>query len=125
VTFGLGVDQDKTFAVRLESLLRGRLHRPVRVINSGVGGYNTVQELSYFKQEGANLQPDLVLLTYVPNDIEEKRRPYDPWSKNSMRGKPFPVMLEIMMGKLWLYRLAHHTYRYAVLKPLQEKSLAR
>lgn len=125
VTFGLGVDQDKTFAVRLESLLRGRLHRPVRVINSGVGGYNTVQELSYFKQEGANLQPDLVLLTYVPNDIEEKRRPYDPWSKNSMRGKPFPVMVEIMMGKLWLYRLAHHTYRYAVLKPLQEKSLAR
>lgn len=125
VTFGLGVDQDKTFAVRLESLLRGRLHRPVRVINSGVGGYNTVQELSYFKQEEANLQPDLVLLTYVPNDIEEKKRPYDPWSKNSMRGKPFPVMLEIMMGKLWLYRLAHHTYRYAVLKPLQEKSLAR
>lgn len=125
VTFGLGVDQDKTFAARLESLLRGRLHRPVRVINSGVGGYNTVQELTYFKQEGIDLQPDLVLLTYVTNDIEEKRKPFDPWSKSSMRGKPFPVMVEIMMEKLWLYRLAHHTYRYAVLEQLNEKSLAR
>ena len=125
VTFGLRVDQDKTFAARLESLLRGRLHRPVRVINSGVGGYNTVQELTYFKQEGIDLQPDLVLLTYVTNDKEEKRKPFDPWSKSSMRGKPFPVMVEIMMEKLWLYRLAHHTYRYAVLEQLNEKSLAR
>ncbi len=125
VTFGLGVDQNKTFATRLESLLQGRLHRPVRVINSGVGGYNTVQEVTYFKQEGINLQPDLVLLTYVPNDIEEKKKPYDPWTETSMSGKPFPAMLKIMAGKLWLYRLAHHTYRYAILELLDEKSLAR
>jgi len=125
VTFGLGVDQDQIFVVRLEQLLRERLQRPVRVINSGVGGYNTVQELTYFKQEGIDLQPDLVMLTYVANDIEEKKKPFDPWSKNSMRGKPFPVMVEIMMGKLWLYRLADHTYRYAILEQLNEKSQAR
>lgn|SRR6185437_12417305 len=125
VTFGLGVDQDKTFVARLEQLLLGRLQRPMRVINSGVGAYNTVQELTYFTQEGINLQPDLVLLTYVPNDIEERRRPFDPWTESSMRGKPFPVMLEIMVGKLWLYRLAHHTYRYAILEQLNKKSLAR
>ncbi len=49
------MDQDKTFAARLESLLQERLHRPVRVINSGVVGYNTVQEVTYFKQEGIAL----------------------------------------------------------------------
>lgn len=35
-----------------------------------IGRYNTVQEVTYFKQEGITLQPDLVMLTYVQNDIE-------------------------------------------------------
>lgn len=117
VTFGWGVDQEKTFVARLEPLLQGSLHRPVRVINSGVGGYNTVQELTYFKQEGGTLQPDLVMLTYVQNDIEVERKPFDPWAQSSPWGKPFPDMLETMMGKLWLYRLVYHTYNHALPKP--------
>ncbi len=116
VTFGWGVDQDKTFAARLESLLQSRLHRTVRVINSGVGGYNTVQEVTYFKQEGIDLQPDLVLLTYVQNDIEVNRGPFDPWAQSSPWGKPFPDMLETIGGKLWLYRLVYHTYNHALPK---------
>lgn len=113
VTFGWGVDQDKTFAARLESLLPERLHRPVRVINSGVGGYNTVQEVTYFKQEGLALQPDLVILTYVQNDIEVNKGPFDPWAQSSPWGKSFPDMMITMVGKLWFYRLMHHTYTYA------------
>lgn len=117
VTFGTGVDQDKTFAARLEPLLQGRLHRPVRVINSGVGGYNTVQEVTYFKQEGISLKPDLVLLTYVQNDIEVNKGPYDPWAQSSIWGKSFSDMVITMVGKLWFYRLMHHTYKYALPKP--------
>ena len=114
VTFGWGVDQDKTFVARLESLLPGRLHRPVRVINSGVGGYNTVQEVTYFKREGVTLQPDLVLLTYVQNDIEVNKGPFDPWAHSSPWRKSFPDMMITMVGKLWFYRLMHHTYTYAL-----------
>jgi lysophospholipase L1-like esterase len=88
----------------------------VRVINSGVGGYNTVQEVTYFKREGITLQPDLVMLTYVQNDIEVERRPFDPWAQSSPWGKPFPDMLETMIGKIWLYRLAYHTYNHALPK---------
>jgi lysophospholipase L1-like esterase len=117
VTFGTGVDQDKTFAARLEPLLQGRLHRPVRVINSGVGGYNTVQEVTYFKRDGLPLQPDLVLLTYVQNDIEVNRGPFDPWAQSSPWGKSFPDMVVTLVGKLWFYRLIHHTYTYALPKP--------
>ncbi len=81
VTFGWGVPQNQIFAFRVEQLLQGRLQRPVRVINSGVGGYNTVQEVTYFKQEGITFQPDLVMLTYIQNDIEENdQRPFDPWT---------------------------------------------
>lgn len=116
VTFGSGVDQDKTFAARLEPLLQGGLHRPVRVINSGVGGYNTVQEVTYFKQEGITLQPDLVMLTYVQNDIEVNKGPFNPWGQSSVWGKSLPDMVMIMVGKLWFYRLIHHTYNYAMPK---------
>lgn len=114
VTFGTGVDQDKTFSARLEPLLRERLHRPVRVINSGVGGYNTVQEVTYFKREGIALQPDLVMLTYVQNDVEVNKGPFDPWAQSSPWGKSFPDMVITMVGKLWFYRLIHHTYTYAL-----------
>lgn len=117
VTFGWGVDQDKTFVARLESLLQGRLHRPVRTINSGVGGYNTVQEVTYFKQEGIALQPDLVMLTYVKNDIEVNKGPFDPWAQSSLWGKSFPNMVITMVGKFWLYRLIYHTYHYALPEP--------
>lgn len=123
VTFGWGVDQDKTFTARLESLLEERLHRPVRVINSGVGGYNTVQEMTYFKREGIALQPDLVMLTYVQNDIEVNRGPFDPWAQGSLWGKSFPDMVIAVVGKLWFYRLMHHAYNYA-MPTLQPTSVA-
>ncbi len=118
VTFGWGVPQHEIFTSRLEQVLPGRLQRPVRVINSGVGGYDTVQEVTYFKREGITLQPDLVLLTYVGNDIEENRGPFNPW------GGPTSIkdMVMKMLGKLWSYRLVHHTYRYAVLSHLKVQS---
>lgn len=122
VTFGWGVAQDQIFTSRLEQLLQGRLQRPVRVINSGVGAYNTVQEVTYFKQEGITFQPDLVMLTYVANDIEENKKPFDPWSTGSLRGKSFPDMTITLLGKLWFYRLAHHTYRYALSEQLKGQS---
>jgi lysophospholipase L1-like esterase len=115
------VPQHQIFAFRLEQLLQGRLQRPVRVINSGVGGYNTVQELTYFKQEGVTLQPDLVMLTYVQNDIEENKRPFDPWTGVFQRGQSLPDIVR-MLGKLWFYRLVHHTYLYALPKPLKGQS---
>ena len=123
VTFGWGVPQNQIFAFRLEQLLQGRLKRPVRVINSGVGGYNTVQELTYFKQEGIAFQPDLVMLTYVQNDIEENKGPFDPWTARSLRGKSLPDIVITMLGKLWFYRLVDHTYHYALPKQLKEQSL--
>ncbi len=123
VTFGWGVDQDKIFPVRLESLLEPRLRRPVRVINSGVGGYNTVQELTYFKQEGITLQPDLVILTYVQNDIEELNPAWNPWASSSLPEKSVGEMVSSIVKKLWLYRLAYHTYAYVLPKRQTERAV--
>jgi hypothetical protein len=86
----------------------------VLVIPRGVGGYNTDQELTYFKREGITFQPDLVMLTYVANDIEENKGPHDPTAESSLREKSFPGMVLTMLRKLWLYRLADHVYHYAL-----------
>ena len=45
VTFGWGVPIEATFGRKLESRLTKELGRPVRTVNTGVGSYNTVQEV--------------------------------------------------------------------------------
>jgi lysophospholipase L1-like esterase len=114
ITFGWGVPQDQIFTVRLEHLLQGRLGRTVRVINSGVGGYNTVQELRYFKQEGITFKPDLVILTYLENDVQETPLYLETNAANAHS------LLEKMMTRLrrlWLYRFVYHAYTYGLQYP--------
>jgi len=48
----------------------------IEVINSGVNGYSTTQQLVYLKEEGLRYQPDLVLQAFfVMNDAIENYRP--------------------------------------------------
>jgi lysophospholipase L1-like esterase len=41
----------------------------VEVINAGVNGYNTAQEIALLRRVGLRMQPDLVILGFTPNDI--------------------------------------------------------
>ncbi|MDD2714952.1 MAG: GDSL-type esterase/lipase family protein [Candidatus Wallbacteria bacterium] len=52
----------------LQDILNRKLQRRVEVLNSGVGGYNTVQEAAWLSEFGLKSQPDLILLAYVNND---------------------------------------------------------
>ncbi len=114
VTFGWGVPQEETFAAQLDTILGDRLDRPVRVINGGVGGYNTVQEVAYFRRDGLPLQPDLVILTYVENDVDVTPESFDPHRAVALDGKPPLETAEVLLGKSWLYRLAYYGYRSMV-----------
>jgi hypothetical protein len=82
------------------------------VINAGVGGYNTVQEYTFLKKVGLGFEPDLILLTYHPNDIETNEGSYDPWTALSLNDKTPPQTLDLLLGKNWLYRLTSYTWRY-------------
>ena len=110
VTMGWGVAEEDTYCRRLEGALAARLGRKVRVINSGVGGYNTVQEMTFFRRQGASLDPDLVLLLYVRNDVEVNARPYNPAGRSDDLSPPH-IMIDVL-GKSWIYRLAHHFKTY-------------
>ncbi|MFC1836174.1 SGNH/GDSL hydrolase family protein [Thermodesulfobacteriota bacterium] len=50
-------------------------HRGVEVINLGVGGYGTIQQYLYLKEEGLKHKPDLVILVFCyGNDIRNNSR---------------------------------------------------
>ena len=72
-TFGWGVAQNETAAKVLERELNAA-HIPgydrFEVLNSGVGNYDTVQEVTYYETRGREFHPDLVILVYFINDPE-------------------------------------------------------
>jgi hypothetical protein len=110
ITMGWGVAEQDTYCRQLESSLARRLGRNVRVINSGVGGYNTVQELAFFRRHREELKPDLVLLLYVRNDVEVNEMRFVDRTDNP---SPPHVMIDVF-GKSWIYRLVHHFKTYGV-----------
>jgi lysophospholipase L1-like esterase len=70
VAFGFGVLREETFSARLETALNRLADgRRYEVVNAGVVGYNTVQERARLEQVGLRLQPDVVILTFVVNDL--------------------------------------------------------
>jgi lysophospholipase L1-like esterase len=73
--FGWGVDRLETYSELLEDSLCSearRLPHPlqVEVINAGVPGYNSRQEVETFKAFDPGLNPDVVLIQFDRNDIE-------------------------------------------------------
>jgi lysophospholipase L1-like esterase len=112
VAFGWGVRNEDIFPRRLERHLGHELGRPVRVINSGVGGYNTEQELAFLKLRGPEIAPDLVLLLYVDNDIEINEGPFEPEQHTSLAGKSPPQAVKTVLGYFWTYRLVVHVLEH-------------
>jgi lysophospholipase L1-like esterase len=82
-TFGWGAHQDKTWPKLLEQKLNanppagGPQH--FEVINSGVGNYNTAQEVAYFKERGRLYHPDMVIIGFAYNDGELTPRENKNW----------------------------------------------
>ncbi len=73
-TMGYSVEQPRTWVRVLERLLNQGAR--YEVINAGVPGYSTRQELVYLEEEGMGLRPDVVLLGFfLGNDITDNALP--------------------------------------------------
>jgi len=75
LTLGWGAENSCTFARLLETWLNDKLTKDgsktrVQVINTGIGNYNTSQELASFEAKGQTFKPDMVILNYFINDAE-------------------------------------------------------
>ena len=64
MTWGHGVEYGERFTEFLENSLKN-----TQVINMGVPGYSTDQELLFLKEEGLKYSPDLMILCFMENDF--------------------------------------------------------
>lgn len=68
-TFGVGVRDEDTWLERLGPLLAGlKGGRRFEVLNAGVGGYGTADQVRYLEGRWLELDPDLVLVGFYLND---------------------------------------------------------
>lgn len=69
-TYGLGIKNPADIYIKIaEKELKKKTHN-AEIINMAVGGYNTKQEVDWFKTEGVKYGPDMVILGFTANDNE-------------------------------------------------------
>ena len=68
ITFGTGLGVDETWSSYLR-LHVGKRAPGTQVLNMGVGGYDTVQEVRFLERTGLAYDPDYVILGYCVNDL--------------------------------------------------------
>ena len=66
--WGYGVEESERFSQLLEK------SQGVEVINAGVSGYSTDQELLWYRNEGIKYETDLVILVLAGNDVGDNER---------------------------------------------------
>ena len=115
MTFGHGVSADATYAKQLEGLYREQ-GKAIEVVNAGVKGYGNDQSVKFFETRLRGLDPDLVILAYYKNDLDDSLY------------RPLYALEDDQLAELDAAR--HPLYRYARIKqslpaPLRELRLAQ
>ncbi|MBI4806885.1 MAG: SGNH/GDSL hydrolase family protein [Desulfovibrio sp.] len=71
-TFGYGVDDEDTYPELLRQELGRRFPgRSIEIVNAGVPMFGILDEMDYFLQKGAALNPDVVVLQFFLNDLQD------------------------------------------------------
>jgi lysophospholipase L1-like esterase len=67
LTFGNGARGEDTYPKVLERKLK-KLDANIEVISTAVSGWSLYNYVDFFKKEGTNYQPDIVIIGFYPND---------------------------------------------------------
>ena len=67
--YGYGLDDEETIALKLQE----DFGQDYEIINMGVDGYGTGQEILQFYEQGIKYNPDVVMLFFYPNDFTENK----------------------------------------------------
>jgi len=78
ITAGNGVDNvDLTYPKRLEALFNASAEgQRTEVLNMGVGGYNTLQQVETLRVKGMTYDPDVVMIGFCVNDFSWEASPF-------------------------------------------------
>jgi len=69
-TQGYESRQDLTFSAIMEKYLNAHGHK-AEVINAGISGFSSAEELLYLENEGIKYKPDFVVLGFFANDFQD------------------------------------------------------
>jgi hypothetical protein len=108
-TYGLGVNDDETFAARLEQRLTADL-LPVEAMNAGCPGKGSDYALKSFQLVGRKFHPDLVVLGFFGNDFQDNERGeyYNIDNRGRLQAKPLDCRESRL--KTWLHRLPGYNW---------------
>jgi GDSL-like Lipase/Acylhydrolase family len=106
-TWGYGVNDEDVYVSKLAELLP-----QMEIINLGVTAYGPSQELEYFKSEGVRYRPDIVVLSFCLNDIEE-------YEYRSLKKKDMSALQDVAMydrpGGNWKKWVSERVYLYSFI----------
>lgn len=72
-TFGLGVELNESYLKQLENILNSKSKNyEYEVLNMGIPGYTTLQEISFLIEKGIKYNPNMIVLEYLSDDIMNK-----------------------------------------------------
>ena len=103
---------EETYPALLEKRLNA-IGKPSEVINLGVAGYNTQQEVETLKDKGLAFKPDLVLLSYCLNDRESASGVLFRLLHKEKTGEKISLVRE---PRILAYSALYHYLRYKVFK---------
>lgn len=108
--FGFGVDQEDTIATQLQRTMKAEF-KDLQVLNMGVPGYQTGQELKAFAGDGMRFSPDVVILIYYANDNVRAVFQWDPRLRLTYVDElPLPRGLKHFMARSILYAKITKSY---------------
>ena len=117
VTFGMGVAQDQTYPRQTEALLSAIRGAPVEVLNMGMPGYNTLHQLAQLREIGFALQPKIVVVGFLYNDIELSSAQKGQGSTSTQAAQTsLPRKIKSQVNGAWLW-LKQHSLFVAWLSP--------
>ncbi|MBX7185929.1 MAG: SGNH/GDSL hydrolase family protein [Vicinamibacteria bacterium] len=107
-TFGEEVGDDDTYSHHLQNLIPNS-----EVLNLGIHGYGHDQMLLYLQEEGLKYRPDIVLLGFMPDDMERNVLSFRDYAKPHFAVKdgrmelttgPIPRPEETLAAEKWRSR---------------------
>ena len=119
-TLGYEVRQQATFSEIIERDLAARGIK-AEVLNTGVSGFSTAEQLAFLENEGLRYRPDIVLLAFYRNDFEDNmkaglfRLDDDELVAVKKRHTPGVRILEIINSLPGVPWLSQNSYLYSLV----------
>jgi hypothetical protein len=121
-TMGDGVKEEDTFCRKLEQDLRKEIPT-IEVLNFGISGWDTQNEIRFLQTEGIKFGPDLVIVAYVLNDSVFETGPPDDlreeYKKDIKTDRHGSYVLNYVFNTYERYRLSHKYIQDLVDSPVK------